>query len=534
MILAASAESVNGQEGREVVAVVNGEEIFLDDLMGAVAARHQNMTGEAQPAMVGFDGALDRLIDTKLILQETRDIGLQERPEIRDDVRIYRQRLLLSLLKGPVLKDLQADEVEIERIYRDRVRTWKYSALVFETMENATAFKDDLEHGDAFEAAGQRYVEEGRAAWDGEERQARERDIAPELLTAFADKEVGFVTPVIKAVNRYFVFKLTGVTYPEDEASRLKAQTLALDLKKEETLESYTNSLFNKYVTVDKNVLETVGKDDFADMEKDSRVVARVQDEDPVRVADLLEHLKNKFYHGDKTPEYEKALRSGPEPVLREVLQERVFIREARELGIHQTEKFVRSATEYENSLLFGLYLEKFLAPQARVPEEEVRAAYEARKEEFLMPQRVEVDSLAFSERDGALKALERLKRGADLNWISENTPGLAEEGLVHDDLVLDTLPEDLREELARLRPDDVGFYDTGEDVYKVYVVKQVPPRQVQPYENVRYRIATELFNDRLRTAIEDLAAELRDMSEITIYKDKIDQGLLLKDQNRQ
>lgn len=530
----AAANGVKRQMNREVVAVVNGEEIYSDELMESLAARHQTMTADTRTARIGFDSALDRLIDTRLILQEARDIGLQERPEIRDDVRIYSKRLLITILKSRQLKDLKADASDIERIYSDKVRTWKYKAITFEDLDKARSFREEASSAEDFETVGQKYVQEGTAAWDGGEREARERDLAPEISSAFINKDVGSITPVIKALNRYFVFKLTGVGYPEDEASRSRAESLAMDLKKEKVLERYTDELLKKYVTFDDEVLATAGKGDFSDMEKDVRVVARMRDEDPVRVADLLEHLDSKFYHGKKASDYGKSLRTEPGAVLRELLQEKVFLKEARLLGLDQTEKYTRSVSEYENSLLFGLYLEKFLAPQARVPEEMVKAAYETRKDEFLMPQKVIVDSISFSEPGEAQKALNRLKRGAGLKWISENTPGLEEEATVREELVLETMPEDLQEMLARARPDDAGLYDAGESIYKVYVVRDVPPRQAEPYDKVRYRIATELFNERLIKAVEDLAAELRDISEITVYKENLDQGSFFRDRNAQ
>jgi hypothetical protein len=531
---AAWAVDITRQEDREIVAVVNGEEIFTDELMESLAARHQNMTGDTQKAGMGFESALDRLIDTKLILQEARDIGLEKRPEIRDDVSTYSKRLLLSILKGRQLKDLKADKADIESIYSDRIRTWSYKAITFSDLDQARSFREEVGDKGDFDSIGQKYVQDQAAAWDGEERTARERDLTPEITSAFVDKEVGSITPVIKALNRYYVFKLTGVSYPDDDASRLRAESMALDLKKEKVLDRYTDELLGKYVTIDEAVLSTVGKGDFSDMEKDVRVVATIRNEDPVRVADLIEHLKNKFYHGKKASDYERSLRSDPGTVLREFLQEKVFLKEAGELGLDQTDRYERSVTEYENSLLFGLYLEKFLAPQARVPEEMVREAYESRSQEFLMPQKINVDSVAFTDKESARKALDRIKRGADLKWISENTPGIAEEGLVNDELVFGAIPQDLQEKLEKASLGDVGMYDTGQGLYKVYVVRKVPPRQVQPYEKVRYQIATELFNERLIKAVEDLAAELREISEIEIYREKLNSDSLLKGRDLQ
>ena len=71
----ASDQDAGNVERREVVAEVNGEEIFLDDLREAVAARHQNMDKDTPTAWVGYAGALDRLINTTLVIQEAMGIS---------------------------------------------------------------------------------------------------------------------------------------------------------------------------------------------------------------------------------------------------------------------------------------------------------------------------------------------------------------------------------------------------------------------------------------------------------------------------
>jgi hypothetical protein len=511
----ASNGTAGSTQTREVIAVVNGEEIFMDELDAAVAARHQNLDAETKTAWVGYEGALQRLINIRLVLQEARDVGLEERPEISGKVKRYRDQILIKLLKSRQVMGLEPDKSDVDEIYRDEVRHWAFRAIVFEDLEQARAFRDELEGEEDFDTVGERYVREGLADWDGGEREAREADIAPEIAVAFLGKEAGSVTPVIAAVDRYFVFKLTGVSYPENPTARQRAKRRALNLKKEEVLKEHVDRLIEKYVTVDREVLATAGTGDFMDMEKDPRVLTEIADEDPVLVADLVRHLKGKFYHGAKTSDYGKILRSSPEAVLREVLEERMYLKEARETRIDRTDRYQELVADYENSLVFGMYLEEFLVPQAQVPEEEIRTAYEERSDEFLLPLTVEVDSLTFNGGDNARKALESLERGADFKWLSANAQGLTEDGMAREELILDTVPEGLRAVLVDADAGDIRLYEQDDGLFKVVIVRDVPP-----------------FNERLKQAIEDLAAELRDISEITIYEEKLDKGPAGQGQN--
>ncbi len=521
----ASDDSIATPGTREIVAMVNGEEIFMDELFKAVAARHVNMEVETPTAWIGYKAALKRLINTKLIIQEALDVGLGERPEIRERVKRYRDQILVKLVKGRQLLELEPDEDDIERIYRDEVRHWKFRALVFEDLEQGRAFRGELDGEGGFDAVGERYVQDELAVWDGREREVREADVSPALSAAFLGKEVGSVTPVIKALDRFFVFKLTGVSYSEDPDARRRATKKALILKREKVLREYTDQLIEKYVSVDQEVFATIGTSGFTDVEKDSRVLAEIADEYPVLVIDLSRYLKGKFYHGENTSGYGKALQSGFDTVLRDVLEERVYRREARETGIDETDYYRGLVADFENSLVFGTYLEKFLVPQVDVSEEEIKAFYEKRSDEFLLPRKIELDSLTFTEKRNAQKALEGLKRSADFKWLSSNVKGLKEDGVAREELILDTLPQELQTLLAEVQPGDTGLYEPGGDIFKVFVVRAVPPRKVKPLDQVRSRITKELFGKRLSQVIEDLAAELREISEITINNEKLQKG---------
>jgi hypothetical protein len=529
MLISTAHSDEAAPRAREVVAVVNGEEIYLDELEEAVATRHRDMNESTTVEWIGYADALNRLISSRLVVQEALDVGLDERPEIRDKVQRFADQTLVKLVRQKLLREVEAEEDDTEGIFRDEVRRWRFKVIAFEDLDQAKAFQDEIKGGGEFEEVGEKYVKEGLAAWEGPEQEVRETEIAPEISAAFIDNEVGAVAQTIKAEGRFFVFKLTGVSYPDDPAARERAARKALIRKGKEVLSEHTAQLLSKYASVNKDVLATIGKGDFTDVKSDERIVAEIPGESPVKVTDLLRHLEGKSYHGGNISEHVEPLTTDPESVLRDTLEKTLYLKEARRLRLEETGRYLEAVKSYERSLVFGMYIEEFLLPQARLTDEEIRAAYEARKDEFLMPQTIKVESLTFTGEDNARNALDRLNRGADMKWLSRNIQGLIEDHVDKEELSLDFFPQDLRADLAEAAPGDTGLYELTEGTYKVFVVRELPPRAREPFEKVRPMITKELFSERMNQIIEDLAAELRNLSEITIYEDKLDKNPLQK-----
>ena len=268
---------------------------------------------------------------------------------------------------------------------------------------------------------------------------------------------------------------------------------------------------------------------DHPEIAEDTRIVARVGGEEPVQVADLIEHLQGEYYHGGKDEEHRQTLLKDPESVLKDSLEKRLYLKEAHDLGLNTDEQYTRAVADYERSLVFGMYLEEFLVPQARLTEEETKAAYEARADEFMMPQTVRVESLIFDGEDSARKALASINSGTDLKWLIRNTSGLKGDGTASEVLPLDSLPEDVQENLAGAKVGDAGLLDLENGTYKMFIIREFPPRTREPLEKIRPIVAREMFNERLNQVIQDLVSELRELSEIVVYKEKLNKGALPK-----
>ena len=80
-------------DGKEIVATVDGAPITLEELNRAIAAAHAERPQKTTAGRVDFSNIMDRLITTRLIALEARNMGLDELPEIKGEVNAYARQL---------------------------------------------------------------------------------------------------------------------------------------------------------------------------------------------------------------------------------------------------------------------------------------------------------------------------------------------------------------------------------------------------------------------------------------------------------
>lgn len=162
------------------------------------------------------------------------------------------------------------------------------------------------------------------------------------------------------------------------------------------------------------------------------------------------------------------------------------------------------------------------LAESLEIPEEEIRAAYDAAGERYVMPERRAVDQIVYPDRAEAEAARARLDAGeADFDAL------LAARGLSRDDAALGRIkPGDLRDArgeaaFALAAPGVAGPAETAAG-WALLDITEILPGMVTPYadarEALRHEIATARVApdaDRLVERVEDLRAEGATLEEI-------------------
>ena len=165
------------------IARVGDGVVVLRDLLQSLAEMHGAMATEAKAGERDFRPALDRLVDTRLIEFEARNMGLQELPEHISAVAKYKEAALTAALRRRVTDGVKVPEKDVERRYRDLVREWQVSALLFPREEDARKLVDLAKKG-SFDKLAAQAISDGKATGMGKPEYYPEQKMLPEVAKA--------------------------------------------------------------------------------------------------------------------------------------------------------------------------------------------------------------------------------------------------------------------------------------------------------------------------------------------------------------
>jgi hypothetical protein len=426
------------------------------------------------------------------------------------------------------IKDIKVDDKEVENLYKESIKEWKISSVMFEKEEAAKKIAEEIKAGKNFDELLKQPVAEEKAKRGEQGDYLRVKDINPEIVKVASKMKVGSISPIIPIKSGFVILRLEGVRYVEDPEAMRQARDEALKRKKVQALKDYGNALIKKYAKVKQDVLNSVNYEaktpGFEALLKDKRPVAEIKGENPITVGELTQHLKMQFFHGVERAVETKKLDSIKASALEEMIYKRVFRREALRLGLDNTESYKEKVQKYEISLIFGSFVNKVIVPDIKLKEEEIKAYYNEHIKEYTFPEMMKLNSLAFSRREDAQGAIERLRKGTEFQWLAANAEGqvdkntkglLTLEGKV---IITKDLPEGVQKAIHGARAGDFRFYQGPDGHFYVLAIQDVIPSKPQPYEEARETIAKKVFNDKVKKAVEDYADKLRAVSDVKIY----------------
>jgi hypothetical protein len=524
------------------VALVDEEPITFADLTRSIASTHSGKAEAETSVKKDYANLLDRIITTKLILLEARNIGLDELPEVATEIESNSLRLLVARLMAPQLMGLEPDEREVDDLYEKMSRELLLTALKFKREEDALAFEKEYESRGDFSAVAARFIDEGRAegAIDGEQY-LKLKDLLPEIAQAAFEMKPDSVSRIFKALGGYLVFYLHDVRSYEDPGVREEARQMLLKPLRKRKADEYVDLLIAKHCTVDEKLLEEVSFDqqtsgllwwrkeepvDFEKLRSDSRVLATVNTDEPIRVtvADVAAKIEERRFHGvEKAAELGKLDRE-KRRILRDMLFREAAMLEAAELGLDRDPEYLETREEFVELLLFDVFIKKVVAPDVKLTEEEVRAYYDEHLDDVSSPTMFRIDGLAFYKLRDAETALRKLRKKADFKWVSANSPGLvdkeAAEAKLFDSAILslNALPEGLQRTAEGARKGEVLLYSSPEGVHYVLFMDDVFPPTAQPYQAARASMAKLVFEAKLKALIADWSGKLREAYETRIF----------------
>ncbi len=526
------------------VAVVDEEPITFHDLLQRIGAIHQEMEKGATPTKKkDYADLLDRVITTKLIVHEARNIGLDELPEVVESIETMSTDLLVSEVMSRRLAEVEPDPDDVDELYGTMSREFSMSTVKLQKEEDALSFKEQVDSGEDFEVVAKRFAEEGKAEFDsGDGQFLKLKDLLPRIGQAVIDEKAGSVSEIFADSGVYTLFHIEAVRPYEDPALKEEAQQKALEPAQREVAREYTEALKAKYATIDERLLKKIdfnskksgffslGKEEPADFEelvKDERVVATVNVDPPftVTVADLAKDVRGAFFHGVETATKRNTdLNDEKQIALDNILFTQTAVAEARSRGFDQTDAYLDQMDEFITSLLFNVFVKKVIAPDVKLTQEEVREYFDANTERFSTPKMFRLNAIAFSELSDAESALRKIEKRADFKWVSANSPGRVDEedrdGFDFDGALLSVtaLPEDLHHRIEDLNQGDALIYSDDKGYHHVLVISKAFAPKPRPYESVKTSIAQTLFDQNLKLLIADWRDKLKEAYETRIF----------------
>lgn len=515
------------------IADVNGEVITLEELTSTLGSTHEGRTaGEKQAAKVDFSEILKRLINVRLIVQEAREMGMDELPEVKATVSKYSKTAVRELLIEDMTKGVKADEAEVEKFRREMVREWKIKSVFFEKEEDAKKMEEGIKAGKSFEELVAKAVEDKTAKAQGEGGYVKPRDLQPGVAEVVSKMEIGSASPVIQVGSGknagFTIMKLEEIRYPEDPETTERARGAVLEAARVKAVKNFKKEASEKTVKVDTKLLNSLDfeakKPGLQKLLKDKRNVATVKGEKPVTVADLTTALSEKFFHGMERAIEGKQVNAKKYEVLDKLLEKRLFEKEESKRDIEKSEKFKAKVKEYEDSVLFGVFVQKVLIPEVKVTDEDSKAYHNAHAGDYTTPEMMKVSSLVFETQEQAESALERLKKGADFNWIKSNTEGQVDSStpgflsFTDTPLIIRTLPQGVQKALSGAKPEEFRLYESPEGLFYVLYVRNVTPPALRPFEEAKEEIAKKVFNEKLNASVAEWAGKLKDSADVKIY----------------
>lgn len=515
------------------VAQVETETITMRQLTEALAGVHGMRAGDdsGKAGKKDFAPVLDRLINARLLVLEAREMGIEELPEFKEQVKEYRASAGQELLKEGVLKDVKADPAEVERVYKDSVREWKVRSVLIYQEANAKAFQADLKAGKSFEVLAAQAAKDKKGEYEDKADFLPRAKTLPQILAVLTTTDPGKVTPSVKVNEGWAILDVLDVRYPEDAAARAQAGNAVLSKARSQALQAYYEGLIKRYAKIDKKRLDALNfespRPGLAALQKDRRVLATFSGgEKPITVGDLADALAKGFFHGADRAVKDKKINMKKLEVFDGLLARKVIPLEVRARRLEATPEFAQKVAVFESNLLFTRFLDKVVVPEIKLGEPEVKKYWEAHKAEYTYPAFWRVESLAFKDVKSAQGAVDKLRAGTDFGWLNANAEGQLKPGertvTLGGVLAESALPRDVAAALAGAGKGDYRLYATpGGQYYAIHVVDYTPPSE-QPFEEVREAVTQRLYLESLGSAIEGWAAKLRKVRKVEVFITRI------------
>jgi peptidyl-prolyl cis-trans isomerase C len=518
-------------DGGAVVATVNGEPLYLQD----VAARLGEMHGQVEETRrsdFDLDALVFRLVNDTLIAQEARALEIDREAPLPDRIATRRRELAVARLeREEILSKAEVTDDEVRAAFEELYRRVTLRVATTYEREEAEALLAEVRAGGDFEALARERSKDPYAARGGLVESLPRADLQRAVAEAAFALEPGKPFGPVSTEIGWAVLEVVSFEPPDEErfeAVRREIRDTVRFRKAEAAREALGLLLRERHpVTVHAEAVAAIERERVPD----GRLVARPPDPtaavarvgDAEITAEAYARALRLRWAGVRN---EAAAEAAAPIVLDRMIGEELLAAEALARGYGEAPEALRELHAYETRLLVARYLEDVLAPGIEVTPEEMKAYYEEHRDGFRKPPRVHLAQITVATAPEAARLAGLAREGADFAWLARrhSTDNLAkaggDKGWVEPRPGVDSGNDAL---LAAAVGEVLDPVPSGE-AFVVYKVTAREERGVYGFEEVSGNVRQALFGQKATAAIDALVRTLRERSEIVVHQEVLAQ----------
>lgn len=514
---------------KDVLALVNGEPIFANDLEVGLIARH---SGQSEQTREDFDlrRLLDRIVGDVLLAQEAAALGMADENPIPIQVERKRQELAVQRLEwDEVVSKSRATEEEKEETFQELYRSATFRVVTLHDKEEATELRATVDESTDFEALAAEVSVDTYKGRGGLVKNVDYFDMPASVGEAIFSSGPGAILGPLPTNVGWAIVKVVS-TQPADPSRRESLEGEVdghVRFKKSQALKTDLGSRLRKLhrVSTDVEAIAAVRCEPQSDgrllpgIDDPGAIVAQVG-ERAISAQELASVLQFRWKNIRNT----QAAQAMVPMVLESMITSELMKAEAVRRDYGDSDEVEKELTAFQRQLLTKKYVQEVIRPSVTVTEEEVRDYYDEHLETFKKPPRVQVGQITVAEEEEAERLVELLRQGSELAWLARQHS--------IDRFKVNGGDRGWMVPSNQMDPIEIALYsaDVGEVVGPFgypgnFLVLQIGARKDQGYysfEEAAGQIRSRLSAQKFAQGKDAMIAELTSRSEITFFEDAL------------
>ncbi|NLC03877.1 MAG: peptidylprolyl isomerase [Tissierellia bacterium] len=240
---------------KKIVAVVNGKEIFEQDVLKFLNDMGPQMAMQFQ-SEEGIQRVVDELVNQELLYLDAVDSKMSEEADYEELLELAKVNLLKNYAFNKLVGKETVSEEEIEKFYNDykenfqRPEMLNASHILVDSEEKANDIVEEIKNGLSFEDAAMKYSSCPSKEQGGNLGEFGKGQMVPEFENAAFDMDEGEISGPVKSQFGYHIIKLNeklpeSLSTMEEVHEEIKNQIVRM--KQQDKYMNKVNELTEKY-----------------------------------------------------------------------------------------------------------------------------------------------------------------------------------------------------------------------------------------------------------------------------------------------